>query len=142
MRPVPARELDRVLRLREVAAIAAVRGLHVCPPDRAGCGTAEAGQLAGVGVTNPDGGRYPRRVAHEPGVGLALGGAGLARLRASESGWDPGPLADHLLEDARHLVCEPVGDRAVALALVRNVGLPAREHDLGDRGGVVMHASV
>src|SRR4051812_29775631 len=66
------RRLERILRLWEVAAVAAVGGLHVGPPEGPGRRPAVAREVAREGVSDPDRGGKARRVADEPGVGLAL----------------------------------------------------------------------
>ena len=67
----------------EFGAVAIDGGGHEGGPDRAGGRASEAGQFARVRVADPDRGRVERRVADEPGVGLVLGGSGLAGRGAS-----------------------------------------------------------
>src|SRR5205085_8442660 len=52
----------------------------------------------GVGVADPDGGGELGHVADEPGVGVVLGGARLARHGAADGGAGAGAVVDDALE--------------------------------------------
>src|SRR5207237_3701528 len=84
----------------------ALGGLHVGAPDRPRRRATETGIAARERMTGPHRGRVERRVADEPGVRQAVGGAGLAGLRsAADRGVaGAGALGDHPLEDARDLI--------------------------------------
>ena len=140
----PARgRLERGRRLREVTAVAAVGLLHVGAPDRSSGRAAVAREVTRERMADPDGRREPRRVADEPGVGLALGGSGLAGGRAAEVGVSgTRALGDDALQDVGDLVRDAVRDRAGRCARVRDVRLAVREDDPPDRGRGMVDAAV
>src|SRR3954452_15651294 len=118
----------------EFGAFAFLGGFHVGAPDRAGGGAAVAGVFARGRVADPDRGREHRREADEPGVGLFLGGAGLARLRAAAHVGvaGAGALGDHALEDLRDGVGLPGREDAFAVAAGELVDVAVGELDAAD----------
>src|SRR5215212_10656507 len=95
-------------------------------------------------MADPDGGGEFGGEADEPGVGEALRGAGLARLRATAhiGVAGAGPLGDHALEDAGHLPGLALGEDPFPLVFLEVVYLAVGEGDAADRGGVVVDAAV
>src|SRR3954453_23143549 len=122
----------------------ALGGLHVGAPDRPGCRAAEAGIAARERVPGPHRSREQRRVADEPGVRQAVGGAGLAGLRATADRGvaGAGALGDHALEDARDLVGLPGREDPVARLAGWPVDVAVSEYDLGNRRWLVAYAAV
>ena len=94
-----------------------------------------------VGVAHPDRGRVLRRVAHEPGVHVVVGGPGLAGHRHADLGAGARAARDVVLEDARHLVGHAVRERPRALGGEHVLG-PVGLHDLRDRQGLHAEAPV
>ena len=93
-------------------------------------------------VAHPDGGREARREPDEPGIGVLVGRAGLARNRPVERRGGSRPVANVVLEDARDDRCDAVGNDARA-AVMRGpavVALAVQDHP-ADRGGLGVDAS-
>ena len=128
----------------EFGAFAFLGGGHERLPDRTGGGAAVAGVFARLRVADPDGGRVHRRVADEPGIGLFLGGAGLAGLAAAADRGvaGAGPGGDHALQDPRHFVGLALGQNPFAGVGAGFVDLAVGELDFADRGRVVVDAAV
>ena len=115
----------RGMRLRELADRGrADRLLHEQAPDRGREGAARNRDAVhvrhrdlGLGVADPDSSGQRGGDPAEPGVGVVLGGAGLAARGATDVRAHARPRLDVLLEDLRHLVGDPVRDHALALGV-------------------------
>ncbi len=115
---------DRIgLRQREVLRRRVPRRLlHEPPPDlgrEAAAGDRDPVHVLhrdlALRVADPDRRLEVRQVAAEPGVGVVVGRARLARGRAAEVRARAGPVEHVLLEDLRHRVGDAVRDHALAL---------------------------
>src|SRR4051794_23348616 len=138
------RERRQLRGQREVGAMAALGGLHVGAPDRPGGWAAETGVAARERMPGPDRSRVERRVTDEPGVRQAVGGAGLAGLRAAADRGiaGTGALRDHALEDARDLIGLAGREHPAARSVGRPFDVAVREYDLRDRGWAVADPAV
>src|SRR3954471_23096443 len=95
-------------------------------------------------MPGPDRGRVHRCVADDPRVRQAVGGAGLAGLRAAADRGvaGAGALGDHALEDARDRIGLAGCEHPVACGVGWPVDMAVMEYDLRDRGWAVADAAV